>query len=109
MRLVTLTRCSRIAGRISFFEQPTESRMTDKSPTQAMGDSAHKGVPDGTNSPDTGGGQSGGGPYPNPHTGKKPPKSDFEGGQSVAGYHGTAQLGDQDVEPGGNPNSGSKR
>ena len=40
-------------------------------------------------------GESGGGPYPNPHSGKD--KGDFHGGQSVAGYHGTGQLGSEKV------------
>jgi hypothetical protein len=40
-------------------------------------------------------GQSGGGPYPNPHTGKE--GGGFHGGQSVMGYHGTGQLGSEDV------------
>jgi len=40
-------------------------------------------------------GESGGGAYPNPHTGKEKPS--FHGGQSVAGYFGTGQLGDEDV------------
>ena len=42
------------------------------------------------------GGESGGGAYPNPHTGKdKTP--DFKGGQSDQSYYGGGQLGDEDV------------
>ena len=40
-------------------------------------------------------GEFGGGAYPNPHTGKERPS--FHGGQSVAGYFGTGQLGDEEV------------
>ena len=40
-------------------------------------------------------GESGGGPYPNPHSGKS--DGGFHGGQSVAGYHGPGQLGSEDV------------
>jgi hypothetical protein len=40
-------------------------------------------------------GESGGGAYPNPHTGKD--KGGFHGGQSDAGYFGKGQLGDKDV------------
>lgn len=50
-------------------------------------------------------GESQGGAYPNPHTGKKP--GDFTGGQSVQGYHGTGQLGDEKVSE--QPNAGSRR
>jgi hypothetical protein len=40
-------------------------------------------------------GESGGGPYPNPHADKE--GGGFHGGQSVAGYFGKGQLGDKDV------------
>ena len=46
-------------------------------------------------------GQSGGGAYPNPHTGKE--EGGFHGGQSGAGYFGKGQLGDKDV--GDTPNA----
>ena len=42
-------------------------------------------------------GESGGGAYPNPHTGKDKSDSGFHGGQSVAGYHGPGQLGSEEV------------
>ena len=48
-----------------------------------------------------GGGDSGGGAYPNPHTGKKGGKTDgYEGhgGQSEMEYHGTGQLGERKVD-----------
>jgi hypothetical protein len=51
-----------------------------------------------------GGGDSGGGAYPNPHSGKKPGKDGFmgSGGQTGMAYHGTGQLGE---EEGDNPNA----
>jgi hypothetical protein len=58
------------------------------------------------------GSESAGGPYPpgarrekNADEGKG---ADWHGGQSVTGYHGPGQLGDQDAKPRGNDNSGSK-
>jgi hypothetical protein len=55
-----------------------------------------------------GGGDSGGGPYPNPHGGKKPEKDGFfgSGGQTGMGYHGTGQLGDE--KTGENANAPAK-
>jgi hypothetical protein len=55
-----------------------------------------------------GGGDSGGGAYPNPHTGKKPKGGGFmsHGGQTDIAYHGGDQLGEEEV--GGNHNSASK-
>lgn len=45
----------------------------------------------------SGGGDSGGGAYPNPHTGKEAKRGGFfdHGGQTEMAYHGTGQLGDQ--------------
>jgi hypothetical protein len=53
----------------------------------------------------SGGGDSGGGAYPNPHTGKEAKRGGFmdHGGQTDMSYHGTGQLGDQ--ETGGNANA----
>lgn len=42
-------------------------------------------------------GQSGGGAYPNPHSGKEEGDGEFHGGQSVMGYFGKGQLGSKDV------------
>jgi hypothetical protein len=52
-----------------------------------------------------GGGESGGGAYPNPHTGKEDKggsKNGFmgHGGQTDIDYHGTGQLGSQDTGQG---------
>ena len=90
-----------------------------KNPTQAMPNDGLKGAPDGVNDqPLHIGGSSSGSAYPNPHTqagreGKKDKKPGFEdfgghGGSSGMGYHGTGQLGDQEVEKDGNPNAGAK-
>ncbi|HEX8224802.1 MAG TPA: hypothetical protein VF605_13370 [Allosphingosinicella sp.] len=45
----------------------------------------------------SGGGQSGGGPYPNPHSGKSGGKDGFlgGGGQTEKAYHGHGRLGDE--------------
>ena len=52
-----------------------------------------------------GGGDSGGGAYPNPHRGKAGDKDGFmgDGGQSGKGYHGGGRLGEDEV--GDNPNA----
>jgi hypothetical protein len=46
-----------------------------------------------------GGGDSGGGVYPNPHSGKKGGKDGFfgDGGQTEKPYHGHGRLGDEAV------------
>jgi len=53
----------------------------------------------------SGGGDSGGGAYPNPHTGKDGKRGGFmdHGGQTEMPYHGGGQLGEDVV--GGNANS----
>jgi hypothetical protein len=90
--------------------------MADTRDTQAMPVDGLKGAPDGVNTQAergaTGGGDAGA-PYPNPHKRKGAKDSGLtgvfaHGGQSVMGYHGHGQLGDQDVEPGGNSNAGAK-
>jgi hypothetical protein len=57
----------------------------------------------------SGGGDSGGGAYPNPHTGKDAKRGGFmdRGGQTGMGYHGTGQLGDEETGD-GNPNAPAK-
>ena len=82
--------------------------MTDKKEMPANGGGVAKGTPDGVSgSPDTGemgrvhgrssGGESGGGAYPNPHSGKSPTKSNFSGGRGEQAYYG-----------GDNPNATTK-
>lgn len=80
--------------------------MADKEPMQADGEgttpkeSATNGKQDGRAGSS---GESQGGAYPNPHTGKK--GGDFDGGQSERAYHGTGQLGDE--KTGEQPNAAS--
>lgn len=79
----------------------------NKVPVQASGDGVNKGAPDGVSAPPSGGeganiqgrsdgGESGGGAYPNPKTGKAGTNSGFlgHGGQTDIGYHGGGQAGD---------------
>ena len=84
------------------------SFVTDKKKMPADGGGIAKGKPDGVSgSPDTGevggvhgrssGGESGGGAYPNPHSGKGPTHSRFSGGQTEKAYYG-----------GDNPNATTK-
>ena len=55
-----------------------------------------------------GGGDSGGGAYPNPHSGKEDKRGGFtdHGGQTGMAYHGHGRLGDEEV--GGNANAPAK-
>ncbi|MEO6580503.1 MAG: hypothetical protein ABIN83_05070 [Sphingomicrobium sp.] len=73
--------------------------MSDKKQMPADGGGRFKGAPDGVSgAPDTGepgishgrssGGESGGGAYPNPHTGKDSADAGFHGGQSDPTYYG---------------------
>ena len=57
----------------------------------------------------TGGGESGGGAYPNPHRGKEGGDTGFmgHGGQSAMAYHGEGQLGER--QTGENANAPSKQ
>ena len=86
--------------------------MTDKVPMPVSGNPESKGAPDGVSgSPggDTdrtidgrkGGGESEGGAYPNPHSGKKPEGGGFmgHGGQTEMDYHGGGQGGDDGSAP----------
>lgn len=85
--------------------------MSDKHSTPPEVDRSFKGQPDGVNQAE-GQGQSGGGATPREYTQGKSGRSeqdlDGHGGQSVMGYHGPQQLGDQEIKPGGNENAGSK-
>lgn len=79
--------------------------MRDKQPMQANGDDKARGNSDGVSDTDThgkkGGGESGGGNYPNPHRGKTPDSSPEDymghGGQTEIAYHGTGQLGEEET------------
>jgi hypothetical protein len=82
--------------------------MSDKQPMQADGgDGGDRPVA----SRPGGAGESGGGAYPNPHTGKDDHPGDGflgHGGQTDIGYHGTGQLGDEQVGEDTNPNATTK-
>jgi hypothetical protein len=88
--------------------------MSDKQPQQAMPNDGRKGAPDGVSTAPSGkdaAGESGGGAYPNPQTGKEPEGGGFmgHGGQTKVAYHGTGQGGtdvDADV---GNANAVTKQ
>lgn len=84
------------------------SHVADKQEMPGNGGGVAKGKPDGVSgSPDTGemgrvhgrssGGESGGGAYPNPHSGKGPTSSSFSGGPAEKAYYG-----------GDNPNATTK-
>jgi hypothetical protein len=82
--------------------------MMSKTETPVSGGGLAQGKPDGVSgAPDGGnvggrdaGGESGGGGYDNPHTGKKPTNSGFmgHGGQTDIDYHGGGQAGEQGGE-----------
>jgi hypothetical protein len=84
--------------------------MTDKQPMQADGTGTDGSQ--GTNAAARdASGESGGGAYPNPHTGKKDhPGEGFlgHGGQTDIAYHGTGQLGHEQVGDDENPNAATK-
>lgn len=76
--------------------------------TPVSGGGSHQGAPDGVSDTPgsepgvgiqgrTAGGESGGGAYPNPQTGRKPTVSGFmgHGGQTDMAYHGGGQAGEQ--------------
>jgi len=77
---------------------------------------ADSGRGDGVGQPQVSGrsaaGESGGGAYPNPHSGKKsdnhPSSFMGHGGQSEMAYHGTGQLGEEQVDEKANPNAPAK-
>lgn len=77
--------------------------MSDKQPMQADGAGTPRRGTESDRDPPKGSGESQGGAYPNPHTGKEP--GGFKGGQTVQGYHGTGRLGADKV--GEQPNAGS--
>lgn len=80
--------------------------MPDTVPVPVPGNPESKGAPDGVSGTPgkleegevhgrSGGGESGGGAYPNPHTGHGEPKSEFFSprGQTPKAYHGGGQAG----------------
>lgn len=71
---------------------------SDKKPTQAMPDDGLAGAADGTNRP----GEAA------MHKGKRSAKG-FDGGQSVKGYHGSQQLGEDEIEGKDNPNAATRQ
>ncbi len=85
--------------------------MASKVPTPVAGGDGHKGEADGVNTDPgarTAGGESGGGAYPNPHTGKEGSEQGGfmgHGGQTEIAYSGTGQGGHDDDKDIGNENA----
>jgi hypothetical protein len=88
-------------------KRPNGAEKTSDNPLSqgASGDLARGAAAEGSLNGREGGGDSGGGAYPNPHTGKKASNGGFmgHGGQTGMAYHGTGQLGEE--ETGGNANA----
>lgn len=86
--------------------------MADQKPTPVPGD-AEAAEQEGARgaSGRTGGGESGGGAYPNPHAVDEGHSQGFmgHGGQSDIAYHGPGQLGDEQVDDGDAPNSATRK
>ena len=59
----------------------------------------------------SGGGDSGGGAYPNPHSGKDAKGGGFlgHGGQTDMAYHGTGRLGEEEVGDNANAPAGKTK
>jgi len=75
-------------------ENPKSTDVGERTPNPAEeGDLAARKSPDAEAGDDSG--ESGGGPYPNPHSGKE--ESGFHGGKSNPGYHGHGQLGSDEI------------
>ncbi|QNE31583.1 hypothetical protein F1C10_06330 [Sphingomonas sp. NBWT7] len=77
--------------------------MTDKQPMQADGAGTSDAADPQESRKPKAEGESQGGAYPNPHSGKKP--GGFDGGQSERAYHGSGRLGEE--KTGEQPNAGS--
>jgi len=77
-------------------EMPVDGAGTDMAMPDGNGELASRrdsDMPGGEANP----GESGGGPYPNPYSGKQGSSGAFHGGQGKQGYYGKGQLGDKDV------------
>lgn len=63
------------------------------------------------NSAKSGGGDSGGGAYPNPHSGKKPNQGGYmgHGGQTDIAYHGPRNPGEDKPGADRNPNAATEK
>jgi hypothetical protein len=84
-------------------EPAKESVMSDQHETDGVGE-PNPGARGGA-------GESGGGAYPNPHSGKDDHPGDGflgHGGQTDIAYHGPEQLGDDQVGQDQNPNAATK-
>lgn len=89
-------------------KRPSETRHSDDRPrSQGQAGDLARGDPEAQDRHNgrAGGGDSGGGAYPNPHSGKNADNGGFmgHGGQTGMAYHGSGRLGEDDV--GGNENA----